>query len=315
MPMPSRCRRRATAAPDRRPARPPRSAAAAASSAGSASPAAGSSPRSGPAAAASRARRSRRRARPASTRAAARAARAGCPATRRRSARPRARRAVRRSTEASSSRASPSPSPSSVSCGSPPELVARARRASRRPATTASACRRRATNASTCAETLSSHCASSTRQRTGRSWRRVGEERQHREADEEAVGRRAGAEAERRAERGALRRGEPLDPVEQRRAQLVQARERAAPSPIRRRPRAATPAFTGLLGDVAEERASSRCRPRRAAPALRSAPSGQLRACRSTGRTRRNGHPARSGRRVTGEDSFMATISSAVRVW
>ena len=54
----------------------------------------------------------------------------------------------------------------------------------------------------------------------------VGEQAQHRQPDEEAIRRVAGAQPERRAQRVALRAGERVELPEQRRAQLMQARER-----------------------------------------------------------------------------------------
>ena len=53
----------------------------------------------------------------------------------------------------------------------------------------------------------------------------LGEQAQHGEADEEAVRRRSGTEAERRAQRIALRHREPLELVEHRRQQLMQPGE------------------------------------------------------------------------------------------
>jgi hypothetical protein len=47
---------------------------------------------------------------------------------------------------------------------------------------------------------------------------RLGEQREHREADQEAIGRRAGAEPERRLERVLLGDGEHFEPIEERRA-------------------------------------------------------------------------------------------------
>ena len=107
----------------------------------------------------------------------------------------------------------------------PPCPPARARRASPRTANTTatdSATRRRATNASTCAEALSSHCASSTTQTSGSFVGHIGQQAQDRQADEEAIRRAPALQAECRAEGVALRRGKPLEPVQHRRAELMQ---------------------------------------------------------------------------------------------
>jgi hypothetical protein len=57
----------------------------------------------------------------------------------------------------------------------------------------------------------------------------LGQERERGQAHQEAVGRSPGAEAERDAHRVLLRRRQRLDPVEERRAELVQAGERQLP--------------------------------------------------------------------------------------
>ena len=54
----------------------------------------------------------------------------------------------------------------------------------------------------------------------------AGEQAEHRQPDEEAIGRVAGAQPERRAQRVALRAGKRVETFEQRRAQLMQSRER-----------------------------------------------------------------------------------------
>ena len=149
--------------------------------------------------------RTRPRARRASTRAAARSARAGCRASRRGSGPSRARRAApgsscpaaagRRRRPARRSRAPASPS---SACSSPDS-----RSANTNP--TRSASSRRATNASVCADTRSSHCASSTMHTQRLLLGGVGQQAQDRQPDEEAIRRRSGAQAERRAQRVALR--------------------------------------------------------------------------------------------------------------
>ena len=54
----------------------------------------------------------------------------------------------------------------------------------------------------------------------------VGQQTQHRQPDEEAIRRVAGAQPERRAQRVALRVGKRVEPFEEWRAQLMQSRER-----------------------------------------------------------------------------------------
>jgi hypothetical protein len=56
--------------------------------------------------------------------------------------------------------------------------------------------------------------------------RGVGHQRQHREADQESIGRRPSAQTEGDAERITLRRGQPLDAVEKRHTELMQGRIR-----------------------------------------------------------------------------------------
>ena len=54
----------------------------------------------------------------------------------------------------------------------------------------------------------------------------VGQQGERGQADQEAVGRGAGREPERDPQRVALRRREPVEPIEQRHAELVQPGER-----------------------------------------------------------------------------------------
>ena len=64
----------------------------------------------------------------------------------------------------------------------------------------------------------------------------LGEQRQRGEPDQEPVRRRAGAQAEHRRERVALRGGQPVEVIQHRGAELMQAAVGAAPSPTRRPP-------------------------------------------------------------------------------
>ena len=171
--------------------------------------------------------------------------------------------------DSSSARASPSSSPPTTSSGSPGRPLPLGARTARTIATD-SAARRRATNASVCADARSSHCASSTRQTSGRSSADLGQQAEHRQADEEAVRCVAGRAARTpcRAHRAAGR--EPLQrgPGTGRRAGA--ARRTPAPSPTRPR-RARATRQPGAAG--AGTRAARSCRPppRRAGRAPRSA--------------------------------------------
>ena len=118
-----------------------------------------------------------------------------------------------------------------------------------------------------------------------------GHQAEHGEADQEAIRRRPRGQAEDDPERVALRTRQPLEPIEQRRAQLMQAREgqlhlgldahRPRDGQVRRR-----------LDQVLAAAPSSRSRPRPAGPATGSRPGGRRRSGRPAGRTRR---PARGG--------------------
>ena len=198
--------------------------------------AAGSSPRSGSPAAARRAARIRPPAPPASTRAATPAAPADCRASRRRSGRAPARPAARdrRGEQRARITVTSDPRPPAPASPANSSFVARPH-APRTPDPTDSASRRRATNASACAETRSSHCASSTRQTSGCFLGHLRQQAEHRQPDEEAIRRLARPQAERRAKRIALRTRQLLQPVQHRRAQLLQRRRTRAPS--RTRPR------------------------------------------------------------------------------
>ena len=118
-----------------------------------------------------------------------------------------------------------------------PTRRARAARAPRTRARPTRLCRRRATNASTCAEDRSSHWASSTRHSSGSS----SAASDSRLSTARLIRKRSGWAPELNpkavAERVALRGRQPLEAVQQRPAQLMQTREREAPSPTRRRPR------------------------------------------------------------------------------
>ena len=72
-----------------------------------------------------------------------------------------------------------------------PARARRSARAPRTPAPTGSASSRRATNARVCADARSSHCASSTTQTSGCSSADLGQQAEHRQPDQEAIGRRA----------------------------------------------------------------------------------------------------------------------------
>ena len=166
--------------------------------------------------------------------------------------------------ELSSARASPSTRPCTSRSGTCRSSSPGSRAANTSP--TGSASSRRATNASVSAEVWSSHCASSTTHSRGRSLGHFGHQAEHGEADQETIRRRPRGQAEDDPERVTLWTRQPLEPIEQRRAQLMQAREgqlhlgldphRPRDGQIRRRLRPGTPAAP-----------SSRCRPRPAGPA------------------------------------------------
>ena len=127
--------------------------------------------------------------------------------------------------DASKARASTGRRPPIASSGNPigSRSEPRSRRAKIRAIGSASS--RRATNVSACSEAsvepLGVVDHADERSLLGD----VGEQAQHRQPDEEAIRRIAGAQPERRAQRIALRAGERVEPPEQRRAQLMQARE------------------------------------------------------------------------------------------
>ena len=89
-----------------------------------------------------------------------------------------------------------------------------------------SASRRRATNASACTEARSSHCASSTRHTSGSASAASAKQAQDRKGHQEAIRGGAIAAARTRPQRIPLRTGQPIQPVQHRRAQLMQPRER-----------------------------------------------------------------------------------------
>ena len=116
-------------------------------------------------------------------------------------------------------------SPPSRSSGSRPAPRARRARAPRTARTTDSASRRRATNASTCAEDRSSHCDVVDDADQRPLLRRVGQQAEHGEPDEEAIGLGAGGQAEGGLERVTLWRRQPLEAIQQPGAELMQAGE------------------------------------------------------------------------------------------
>ena len=91
----------------------------------------------------------------------------------------------------------------------------------------------------------------------------VGEQRQRGQADQEPVGRSAGAEAEHRRERVALRGGKRLEVLEHRRAELVQAAVGQLHLRLDAGRRGDVPAGDAA-GDVAQQGALARRPPRRA---------------------------------------------------
>ena len=140
-------------------------------------------------------------------------------------------------TEASSLRAAASDSPSSRRSGSRANSSGSAGSRTANSSTTDSACSRRATKASTCAEDRSSHWASSTRHSSGEFLGGLGQQAEHREADQEAVGLRRPSSTRtrsraRRAAAAAAARGRPAA------ARTADAGPRTeAPSPTPPRPR------------------------------------------------------------------------------
>ena len=155
------------------------------------------------------------------------------------------------STESSSARASPSASPSTASSGSPASSSPGSRAAKTR--TTDSAASRRETNPSACAEALIQpllviHQA---HQRPLR--RHLRQQAEHGQAHQEPVRRRAGAEAERGPQRLALWHGQMIEPIQHRRAQLMQPGE--GQLHLRLDPhRAHHPAARRLPGQVVQQR-------------------------------------------------------------
>ena len=215
---------RAAGAAGRRPARPRRPAAGAARPRAAARAAGRSSPRSAPRAPAPRAGRSRR---PAASRVSPRGSSSSASGLPRVSATIRSRTAsssANGTAESSSARASPFTRPRTSSSGRCRSSSPGSRAANTSP--TGSANSRRATKASVSADAWSSHCASSTMHSSGRSLGRLGEQAEHGEADQERSGAGPALRPKTIRERVALRCRQPLEPVEQRRAQLMQAGER-----------------------------------------------------------------------------------------
>ena len=126
----------------------------------------------------------------------------------------------------SSARASGSSRPSSDSCGRPSSARVVIGSRSENTIATGSASRRRATNPSACTDAASSHCASSTRHRSGRSSAVAAEQVEHGDGDQEPVRRIARRDAQGDSKRVLLRFCERLEPVEHRRAQPMDPRER-----------------------------------------------------------------------------------------
>ena len=102
------------------------------------------------------------------------------------------------------------------------------------------------------AEDRSSHWTSSTRQTQRMLLRRVREQAEHGEPDEESIGLRARAQAERGRQRVALWRRQPLPTVQQSHAQLMQAGERELHLPLRPN-RAQDPAALGAVRGVIQQ--------------------------------------------------------------
>ena len=131
---------------------------------------------------------------------------------------------VRVTVEPSRARASPAASPRTSSCGRCRSSSPGSRAANTNP--TGSASRRRATKASVSAEVRSSHCASSTTHSSGRcsatSERRLSTARPTRKRS----GASPGLRPKTIRSAVALRTGQPLEPIEERGAELMQARER-----------------------------------------------------------------------------------------
>ena len=144
---------------------------------------------------------------------------------------------------------------------------------------TPSASSRRATNDSTCADVWSSHCASSTRQTSGG----VSAASESSVRTASPTRKRSGRSPAPRpnAVRSAslLRRRQPLETVEERRAELVQARRTGAPSPTRR-PRRARRAARRVRQRRRRAGRSCRFRPRRAGRTRRWSPRGPRDQCR-----------------------------------
>ena len=176
----------------------------------------------------------------------------------------------------SSARASLSPSPWIDSSGSP------ARTSSPMPVRAAhtsairSARRRRATNPRICAEASSSHCASSTMQTSGCCSATSANSVSVASPTRNRSGAGPALQTEHGRERVALRDGQPVEVIQHRCAELVEAAVGAAPSPTRR------------------QRPSRRASPRHArtrSPAARSCPRRLLREGRQLGSDRRARRP------------------------
>src|SRR5262249_47993734 len=132
------------------------------------------------------------------------------------------------STESSSLRASASGRPSTTSSATPARSAFGSRVTKIKP--TDSATRRRATNASACTEAWSNHCTSSTRHTSRQAPHRpslghLRQQAQDGQADQKTVRRRSRAEAERGLQRLTLRNRQALEPVQHRRADLMQPSE------------------------------------------------------------------------------------------
>ena len=205
-------------------------------------------------------------------------------ASRPRSGRGPARRAEAGRPSSSSARASPSRSPRPRAPAARRSSVARLAcgEHQRRPTPRAAAARRTRAPAP---RRWSSHCASSTTHSSGRSSATSDSRLSTASPTRKRSGGGPAAQPERDRQRVALRRREPLQPVEHRRAQLVQRGERQLHLGLdARRPH--DPAARGAPRPRSPAAPSCRRRPRRARPACGSHPRGPPRAARRAPRTR-----------------------------
>ena len=182
---------------------------------------------------------------------------------------------------ASRALASSWPSPSSRSSGRPATWRSSLGSRTANTIATRSASSRRATNPSTCRRGVVEPLEVVDETQQGLLLGELREQRERRQADEEAVGRIAGREPERHAQRVPLRRRERVDAATQRRAELMQSRERqlhlgldagdlhdpearGLTGGVPQQRRLADP---GLTADHEHAAAAPRARPRAAGPA------------------------------------------------